>query len=64
MNTGPSLTAKVKDLIIDGEQRTVKCGDTAIIKKIQLHTLKATTRLTIIEVQIDDILSEDDIEHI
>lgn len=52
------------EIIIDGERRTVKRGDTAIIKKLQLHTLKATTRLTIIEVQIGDILSEDDIERI
>ena len=52
------------EIIIDGEKRTVKRGDTAIIKKLQLHTLKAITRLTIIEVQIGEILSEDDIERI
>ena len=52
------------EIIIDGEKRTVKRGDTAVIKKLQFHTLKATTRLTIIEVQIGDILSEDDIERI
>ncbi len=52
----------VGEIIIDGEKRIVKRGDTAIIKKLQLHTLKATTRLTIIEVQIGDILSENDIE--
>ena len=50
------------EIIIDGEKRTVKRGDTTIIKKLQLHTLKANSRLTIIEVQIGDILCEDDIE--
>ena len=52
------------EIIIDGEKRTVKRGDTAVIKKLQFHTLKATTPLTIIEVQIGDILSENDIERI
>ena len=52
------------EIIIDGEKRTVKRGDTAVIKKFQLHTLMAITRLTIIEVQIGDFLSEEDIERI
>lgn len=54
----------VGEIIIDREKRIVKRGDTAIINKLQLHTLKAKTRLTIIEVQIGDILSENDIERI
>lgn len=52
------------EIIIDGEKRTVKRGDTAVIKKLQFHTLKAITPLTIIEVQIGDILSENDIERL
>lgn len=52
------------EIIIDGQKRTVKLGNTTIIKKLQFHTIKAITRLTIIEVQIGDILSEDDIERI
>ena len=52
------------EIIIDGEKRTVKRGDTAIIKRLQLHTIRATSQLTIIEVQIGDILSEEDIERL
>lgn len=50
------------EIIIDGVRQSVKRGDTFIIYKEQLHTIKAATRLIIIEVQIGDILSEDDIE--
>ena len=50
------------DIIIDGILHSVKRGDTFVIRKEQLHTLKAKTQLTIIEVQIGDLLSESDIE--
>ena len=52
------------EIIIEGEKRTVKRGDTFIIRKDNLHTIKANTQLTIIEVQMGDLLSEDDIERI
>ena len=52
------------DIIIDGEKTFVKRGDRALIKKLQLHTIKATNKLTIIETQIGDILSEEDIERL
>ena len=52
------------EIIIDGEKRTVQRADTAIIKKLQLHTIRATSNLTIIETQIGDLLIEDDIERI
>ena len=49
-------------LIIDGEKTVVTRGDRALIKKLQLHSIKATTKLTIIETKIGDVLSENDIE--
>lgn len=52
------------EIIIEGEKRTVRRGDTFIIRKDNLHTIKANTQLTIIEVQMGDLLSEDDIERI
>lgn len=52
------------EIIIDGVRQPVKRGDTAIIKKFQLHTIKAISDLTIIETQIGDLLSEDDIERL
>ena len=52
------------EIIIDGARQSVKRGDTFIIYKEQLHTIKAVTQLTIIEVQIGDLLSEDDIERL
>ena len=68
------------EIIIEGEKRTVRRGDTAVIRREQLHTIRALESptesspspssegiegaLTIIEVQIGDILSENDIERI
>lgn len=68
------------EIIIEGEKRTVKRGDTAVIRREQLHTIRALESpteslsslssggieggLTIIETQIGDLLSEDDIERI
>ncbi len=68
------------EIIIEGEKRTVRRGDTAIIRREQLHTIRALESptdslpspssggiergLTIIETQIGDLLSEDDIERI
>ena len=51
-------------IIIDGNKMPVKQGDTFIIRKKQLHSIKATTRLSIIEVQIGDLLTEEDIERL
>lgn len=68
------------EIIIEGEKRTVRRGDTAVIRREQLHTIRALEShtesspspssggieggLTIIETQIGDLLSEDDIERI
>lgn len=51
-------------IVIDGIHHSVKRGATFVIRKEQLHTIKAKTQLNIIEVQIGDILSEDDIERV
>ena len=50
------------ELVIDNHQRTVKRGDTVLIKAGQLHAVKATTDLKIIEVQTGQKLIEEDIE--
>ena len=68
------------EIIIEGEKRTVRRGDTAVIRREQLHTIRALESpteslpslssggieggLTIIETQVGDLLSEDDIERI
>lgn len=68
------------EIIIEGKKRTVRRGDTAVIRREQLHTIRALESptesspslssggieggLTIIETQIGDLLSEDDIERI
>ncbi len=49
-------------LVINGEPRNVKVGETVAIPVGHLHTLKATTRLTFIEVQLGNPLIEEDIE--
>ena len=48
-------------LIIDGEITKVGRGDTAYIKPGMKHAIKANTELHIIEVQIGDELTEEDI---
>ncbi len=50
------------DLVIDGHVRNVRRGDVAYITKGQKHSLKATTNLHFIEVQIGDELTEADIQ--
>lgn len=52
------------ELIIDGDIRTVCRGDVAVIKAGTKHAIKGITRLHIIEVQIGDELTEDDIERL
>jgi mannose-1-phosphate guanylyltransferase len=50
------------ELVVDNQQRTVKRGDTVLIKAGQLHAVRATTDLKIIEVQTGKKLVEEDIE--
>ena len=48
--------------VLDGERKEVKRGDVMNISVGHLHTIKATTDLTFIEVQIGNPLVEEDIE--
>lgn len=50
------------DLLIDGHIRNVRRGDVAYITKGMRHSIRAVTDLHLIEVQIGDELSEDDIQ--
>lgn len=50
------------ELVIDNVQRTVHRGDVALIKAGQLHAVRATSDLKIIEVQSGTQLIEEDIE--
>ena len=59
-----TFTEGVGELIIDGVVQTVKRGDTAIIRPGTKHAIKGLTELHIIEVQIGDELTEDDIERL
>ena len=50
--------------ILDGKVKTVSRGDTAFIKPGMKHAVKADTELHIIEVQIGDELTEEDVERL
>ena len=51
-------------LVIDGNTKTVSRGDVAIIKPNMKHGVKALSEVHIIEVQIGDELTEEDIERL
>lgn len=51
-------------LILENEVRPVRRGDSAYIKQGMKHAIKADTELHIIEVQVGDELTEDDIERL
>ena len=50
------------EFILDGERRRVVRGDVCVIRKEQLHAIRAITELTFIEVQLGAPLIEEDIE--
>lgn len=52
------------DLLIDGHVRNMRRGDVAYIDRGTLHSIRATMRLHMIEVQIGPELTEEDIERI
>ena len=52
------------ELIVDDKARKVSRGDTVIIQQGMKHAIKGITELHIIEVQIGDELTEEDIERI
>ncbi|PQP82915.1 mannose-1-phosphate guanylyltransferase [Paenibacillus sp. PCH8] len=49
------------ELILNGQRRTISQGDTVIIDRSMLHSVRAVTELEIIEVQIGSQLIEEDI---
>lgn len=59
-----TFTEGIGDLIIDGEVKKVGRGDVAVIKAGTKHAIKGITELHIVEVQIGDELTEDDIERL
>ena len=50
------------DLLLDGHIRNVRRGDVAYIDRGMMHSIRAVTELHVIEVQIGEDLSEEDIE--
>ena len=48
-------------IVINGNATKVKYGDTVTIKPLQKHAIKALKELHIIEVQVGDELTEEDI---
>lgn len=58
------FTEGTGELIIDDITKTVTPGDIAVIHPGTKHAIKATTELHIIEVQIGDELTEEDIERL
>lgn len=52
----------IGDLLIDGHIRIVRRGDVAYITRGMLHSIRAVTDLHLIEVQIGNELSENDIQ--
>lgn len=49
-------------LVIDGEKRSIKRGESVFIRKEQLHALYASSRLSLIEIQTGANLIEEDID--
>ena len=59
-----TFTEGVGELILDGVVKKVERGDVAVIKPGTKHAIKGISELHIIEVQIGDELTEDDIERL
>lgn len=59
-----TFTDGVGELILNGEVEEVHCGDVTVIKPGMKHGIKGITELHIIEVQLGDELTEDDIERL
>ena len=59
-----TYTEGVGELLLDGEVKEVKRGDVTVINPGMKHAIKGITELHIIEVQIGDELTEDDIERL
>ena len=48
--------------VLDGQERQVSAGETVVIPVEHFHAIKALTKLTFIEVQLGNPLTEEDIE--
>lgn len=59
-----TFTEGTGELILDGEVKRVGRGDVAVIKPGMKHAIKGITELHIIEVQVGDELTEEDIERL
>lgn len=59
-----TFTEGTGELILDGEVKQVERGDVAVIKPGTKHAVKGITELYIIEVQVGDELTEEDIERL
>ncbi len=59
-----TFTEGIGELILDGEVTRVERGDVAVINAGIKHAIKGITELHIIEVQIGDELTEEDIERL
>ena len=59
-----TFTEGTGELLIDGTMKKVSRGDVAIILPGMKHAIKALTELHIIEIQIGDELTEEDIERL
>lgn len=59
-----TFTEGIGELILDGEIKRVGRGDAAVIKPGMKHAIKGISELHIIEVQVGDELTEEDIERL
>lgn len=59
-----TFTEGIGELILDGEVKQVRRGDIVVIKPGMKHAIKGVSELHIIEVQVGDELTEEDIEHL
>lgn len=59
-----TFTEGTGELILDGKIKMVVAGDIAVIRPGTEHAIKGLTELHIIEVQLGDKLTEDDIERL
>lgn len=50
------------EAVVDGEERSISQGSVVEIRPFQMHSVRATGELHIIEVQSGDLLEEEDIE--
>lgn len=57
-----TITSGKGEVVIDGKTRSVKAGTVIDIQPLQLHAIRATNELHIIEVQLGYPLIEEDIE--